>query len=96
MSIFADASDDSPSDRIRAQLAIGTLPRITGRASVITSEGNHECACCRKIIRASIPEYEVQDAPGVYAHQACFVAWMAESYKHQAAERDAAARADSS
>ena len=95
MSIFADASDDSLTGSIRAQLAAGTLPRITGRASVGTSEGKHECACCRKTIRASILEYEIQDIPGVYAHQGCFVAWMTESYRREAAQRDATARANS-
>jgi hypothetical protein len=96
MSIFGDPSDERPNDRIRAQLATGALPRITGRASVATSEGNHECACCQKTIRASIPEYEVPDTPGVYAHQGCFVAWMTESYRQQAVQRDAAAQANSS
>ena len=95
MSIFADASDKSPHDSIRARLEAGTLPRITGRASVVTSEGKHECGCCRQIIRASIPEYEVQDIPGVYAHQACFVAWMTESYRRPAPQRDATARTSS-
>ena len=95
MSIFADASDNSPHDSIRAQLEAGTLPRITGRASVVTSEGKHPCACCRQTIRASIPEYEVRDIPGVYAHQGCFVAWMTESYRRPATQRDAAARTNS-
>jgi len=95
MSIFADASDSSPHDSIRARLEAGTLPHITGRASVVTSEGKHECACCRQTIRASIPEYEVQDSPGAYAHQGCFVAWMTESFRRPAPPRGAAARTNS-
>ncbi len=83
MSIFADSSDYKARASIRAQLATGRLPRINGRASVETGQGNHLCACCRMIIRPSVPEYELTETPGVYAHQECFVAWFTESYATQ-------------
>lgn len=66
-------------ERIRAGLASGTLPRISGRALAVTGQGNHECPCCQRIIRASSPEYEVADLPEIYAHPECFGIWVAES-----------------
>ena len=66
-------------ERIRAGLAAGTLPRISGRALAVTVQGNHQCACGQRIIGASSPEYEVADLPGIHAHPECFGIWVAES-----------------
>ncbi len=92
MSILAGGPDDLRAS-IRAQLRTGALPRIAGRATVSTGQGDHICACCRLVIRPSIPEYELQETPGVYAHPECFSTWMTESYAWQGEQQDARPRA---
>jgi len=76
---IAGGSENTLRGAIRAQLASGALPRIAGNAWAATAQGDHLCACCGKIIRASGPEYEVGGLDGVYAHIECFSIWLAES-----------------
>jgi hypothetical protein len=92
MAIHEGGPDDLRAS-IRAQLRTGALPRIAGRATVGPGQGNRICACCRLVIRPSIPEYELQDTPGVYAHRECFSTWVTESYAWQAEQQDARTRA---
>ena len=76
---ISGGSDDTLRAAIRAQLASGALPRIAGTAWAATAQGDHHCACCGNIVRASGPEYEVGGLDGVYAHVECFSIWLAES-----------------
>ena len=60
---------------VRAQIASGGLPRISGEAWAGVSHGHRKCACCEQPIADSTPEYEPRDRPGLFAHVLCFMLW---------------------
>jgi hypothetical protein len=74
----SESVDESLRDRIRARVADGRLPVLSGSAGAGKAPGDHRCVCCHRTIRATTIEYEPRDhharAPGVFRDRAVGVA----------------------
>ena len=84
---IAGGADTGLRDGIRARLADGTLPRVTGRAWAGKGDGSHQCACCDGLITRMDSEYKPQADPTLHAHSTCFTVWLAESIALNGLER---------
>ena len=88
--ISGGAASDPLTEKIRAALQVGVLPRIDDRTWAGKAAGDRVCACCALPIRAGEIEYEPQAASRQYAHLPCFFAWRQESARleHEAGSRE--------
>jgi hypothetical protein len=79
MSPVFGTSADSLREKIRAALAVGTLPRINLKLWAGESDGSRACACRGLLIQRDEVGYGPRLALGLYAHFPCFTTWRAES-----------------
>ena len=84
---MSESVDESLRDNIRARVADGRLPVLSGSAWGGKASGDHRCVCCHRTIRATAIEYEPRDHAAMYAHMECFVLWLSESRLLLASER---------